>query len=348
MEFSLHKEEPLRDRDLTLIVGGAMFFQALVAAHRIGLFRYLAQHPNRTRPQIAAALAVPLASVRALVLTIRALDFVLENESGELRNRDWVSQSFGGDDPSFPALLEGFAQILYLPFSRLTESLVTGRNLGLELFPGQGDTLYERLEATPALEAVFHRWMSSLSAQGLPARLVSEFSDRTHALDVGGGDGTNAILLAKAHPGLRVTLLDLPSICARAEEKVSAAGLADRIRVHGCDIRNDRLPEDADAVMFSRIFNIYSETQNQYFVHEAARVLPAGGKLVVFPSTVSEEDESGPLSAGLLSLYFLALATGEGRVYSPADYRQWFTNAGFTSLTATVDKNDEAVFVGRK
>lgn len=348
MDYSLQQEKPVRDRELTLILGGAVFFQSIVASHRVGIFRYLAQHPDQTRAQIADALQVPITSIRALVMTLRALGFLTESAAGALRNADWVSEAFGSDDPTFPAVLEGFAQLLYLPFSKLTESMVSGQNLGLEFFPGEGTTLYERLGATPELEGVFHRWMSSLSAQGLPPRLVAELEDRSHVLDVGGGDGTNALLLAKAHPRLKVTVLDLPSICARAAQKIADAEMGDRIDVMGCNIREERLPLGADAVLFSRIFNIYSEAQNQYFVHEAARVLPPGGKLVVFPSTVSENDEGGPLSAGLLSLYFLALATGEGRVYKPADYQVWFENAGFSKLRIHVDESDEAVIVGQR
>jgi hypothetical protein len=348
MEFRRTREPPQRDRELMLILGGAGFFQAMAAAHELGLFRYLADHPGVSQTTLAEGLGLPTASARVLLLACCAMRLVERTEAGEYRNRDWVSAAFAGERPSFTTVVDGFSKLLYQPFSRLTESLRRGTNLGLECFPGPGNTLYERLSAHPELEAVFHAWMSNLSSSGLPERLVGALQGRTHLLDVGGGDGTNAVLLARAHPELKVTILDLPSICERARARVAAEGLEGRISTHPCDIRTDPFPSGADAILFSRIFNIYSEEQNRSFVRRAAECLPPGGLLLVFPSMVSEDDETGPLSAAFLSLYFLCLATGEGRVYPPSSYEVWFREAGFSSLECTVDEEDDAVFVGRK
>lgn len=330
------------------MLGGAGFFQAIVAAHELGLFRYLAAHPGVSQAAITEGLGLPPASVRVLLLSCCAMRLVERTEAGEYRNAEWVSAAFAGERPSFTTVVEGFAKLLYQPFSRLTESLRRGTNLGLECFPGPGNTLYERLSAHPELEAVFHAWMSNLSSSGLPERLVAALRGRAHVLDVGGGDGTNAVLLARAHPELKVTILDLPSICERAHARITAEGLEGRISTHPCDIRTAAFPAGADAILFSRIFNIYSEEQNRGFVRRAADSLPPGGLLLVFPSMVADDDETGPLSAAFLSLYFLCLATGEGRVYPPGSYEEWFREAGFSSLECTVDDEDDAVFIGRK
>jgi methyltransferase len=348
MEFRRTREPPRRDRELMLMLGGAGFFQAMVAAHELGLFRYLAAHPDTRQTAIAEALGLPPASVRVLLLACCAMRLVERTPAGEYHNAEWVSAAFTGERPSFTTVVEGFDKLLYQPFSRLTESLRRGTNMGLECYPGPGTTLYERLSAHPALEAIFHAWMSNLSGAGLPERLVEALRGRTHVLDVGGGDGTNAVLLARAHPELRVTVLDLPSVCERAQARVTAAGLDGRISTHPCDIRTASFPEGADAILFSRIFNIYSEEQNRGFVRRSADCLPPGGLLLVFPSMVCDDDETGPLSAAFLSLYFLCLATGEGRVYPTSSYEAWFREAGFSSLECTVDEGDDAVFIGRK
>ncbi|HYH99741.1 methyltransferase [Hyalangium sp.] len=348
MEFRRTREPAQRDRELMLMLGGAGFFQALVAAHELGLFRYLAAHPGMSQAALAEGLGLPPASLRVLLLACCAMKLVERTQDGEYRNLEWVSAAFAGERPSFTTVVEGFDRLLYQPFSRLTESLRRGTNLGLDCYPGPGNTLYERLAAHPPLEAIFHAWMSNLSSSGLPERLTGALHDRTHVLDVGGGDGTNAVLLAKAHPGLKVTILDLPSICERARARAAAEGLDGRISTHPCDIRTDPFPTGADAILFSRIFNIYSEEQNRGFVRRSADSLPPGGLLLVFPSMVCDDDETGPLSAAFLSLYFLCLATGEGRVYPPSSYEEWFREAGFSSLECTVDAGDDAVFIGRK
>jgi hypothetical protein len=348
LDYVVNRAAPRRDRELLLLLGGAGFFKALVAAHELGLFRFLSAHPGASQADVAVGCGLPLPSTRTLLMTTCALRLTERDAAGGYRNVEWVNGGLAGDRPTYPTILSAIDQLMYQPFTRLTEALRRGTNAGLEVFPGPGTTLYERLAAHPEHEAIFHAWMSNLSSAGLPEAVMEAFAGSRHLLDAGGGDGTNAILLARAHPELRVTVLDLPSICERARAHVEACHLSDRISAQPCDIRVDPFPEGADGILFSRIFNIYSEEQNRAFVRKAADALPPGGRLVVFPSQVSDDDEQGPLSAAFLSLYFLCLATGEGRVYPPSAYEAWFRDAGFTSLQGTVDELDNAVFVGRK
>ncbi|MFO0722585.1 MAG: methyltransferase [Myxococcota bacterium] len=348
MRFEVQRAPAQRDRELMLILGGAGFFKAVVAAHELHLFKYLRDRPGSTPEDLSQGLSLPLPSVRTLLMACAALRFVERDSSGRYQNAAWVSGAFAGPTPTFTALIEGFDRLLYQPLFRLTEALQRGTNVGLQYFPGTGGTLYERLAGHPALEATFHAWMSNLSALGLPRRLMEALTDRRWVLDVGGGDGTNAILIARANPEVRVTVLDLPSVCERAQARIAAEGLQGRIDTQAMDIRVDPFPSGCDAVLFSRIFNIYSEAQNQSFVSRAAACLAPGGRLLVFPSMVADDDETGPLSAAMLSLYYLCLATGEGRVYAPRDYEGWFQAAGFTSLECVVDERDDAVLIGEK
>jgi len=348
MEFRVSRAEPRRDRELLLKLGGAGFFQAMVAGHELKLFQFLADRPGASREEIAQGIGIPVASVRILLLALCAMQLVSRSEAGGYHNADWVAGAFTGEGPTFATMVDAFHQLIYRPLFHLTESLRRGTNAGLEVFPGPGKTLYERLVGYPELEGVFHRWMSNLSSQGLPPAVMETLGRATHVLDAGGGDGTNAVLLARAHPHLKVTVLDLPSVCERARARVAAEGLADRIFAEPCNIQADPFPRGCDAVLFSRIFNIYGEAQNQAFVQKSADALPEGGQLVVIPAMVCEEDETGPLSAAFLTLYFACLATGEGRVYPTSSYEGWFQHAGFSTLDCAVDEYDNAVLVGWK
>jgi ubiquinone/menaquinone biosynthesis C-methylase UbiE len=348
MRTSVYRDPTTLNRELMLLFGGPAFFQALVSADRLGLFKSLAAQPGLKLDALSQALGLPDLSVRALVMTTQSLGLVIRDSDGGLRNQPWVTASFAGDTQELSAVLEAYEQLLYRPFGRMEASLKGGTNAGLELIPGPGKTLYERLTAHPALERVFHAWMSNLSSQGLPPRLVASLAGCQHVLDVGGGDGTNAVLLARAHPDLHVTVLDLPSVCAQAEERAERESLSGRVRAVSWNIREGDFPSGSDAILFSRIFNIYTAEQNADFVSRAARALPEGGRLVVYPAMVANDDGGGPLSAAYLALYYLCVATGEGRVYAPSEYEQWFRDAGFSALDCTVDERDEAVFVGVK
>ncbi|MDX2013302.1 MAG: methyltransferase [Myxococcaceae bacterium] len=348
MEVHHERRRGARDRELMLVLGGAGFFRVVVAAHRLGLFTLLAERPGVLRDDVGPALGLPQRSVITLLMACQALGWVERDAAGGLRNAPWVGPALASTSQTFPSLLEAFDQLMYGAFEALETSLREGTNAGLARFPGPGTTLYERLSAHPALESVFHAWMSRLSEAGLPQRLVDALTPATHVLDVGGGDGTNAVVLARAYPHLRVTVLDLPSICERVRARAADEGLSDRIDARPFDLRHDELPSGADAVLFSRIFNIYGEATNQALVERSFRALPTGGRLVVFPAMVSDDDGAGPLGAAFLSLYFLNLATGEGRVYAPGDYERWFARAGFASFSCEVDERDEAVIVGTK
>ena len=122
------------------------------------------------------------------------------------------------------------AHIVYPGLTDFTESLRQNRNVGLRHFPGSGQTLYERLASHPKLEQVFQQAMSSLSGQANAALAETlDLSGATCLLDVGGGDGTNAMNLVQKQPRLQAIVFDSASVCRLAAEKIAAAGLAARV-----------------------------------------------------------------------------------------------------------------------
>ena len=239
--------------------------------------------------------------------------------------------------------LEAFHFLMYQPFYHLTESLRQGTNVGLQCVPGDGSTLYHRLESSAENKRIFYGWMKSIKHGSVPARLVDALRGCRHVLDVGGGDGDNAIDLAREVPGLKVTIIDLADTCALAAGNVAKAGLSERIAVSPGNFLEDPLPRGADAILFAHISNIYSDETNQALVEKAADALPKGGKLILF-NLISNDDQTGPWYAGFMSLYFQVLATGTGAVYPPSRYEAWFANAGFESLA--IHTGVEGIFVG--
>ena len=97
MEFRVSRAEPRRDRELLLKLGGAGFFQAMVAGHELKLFEFLAARPGATREAIAEGIGIPLASVRVLLLALCAMELVARDEAGGYRNADWVTGAFTGE-----------------------------------------------------------------------------------------------------------------------------------------------------------------------------------------------------------------------------------------------------------
>ena len=108
------------------------------------------------------------------------------------------------------------------------------------------------------------------------------FETTTHLLDVGGGPGTYAMLLAQKYPGLRVTVLDLPGVVAIAQELIAQAGLSDRVQTRpGSAVEEDYGQETVDGILFSGVLHqMDSDTIRQMFAR-AFRALQPGGKMII-------------------------------------------------------------------
>lgn len=326
-----------------VLTRGHICFQTLVAAARLNLFTFLNASPDASLEQIAAGLSIPTRSARTLLLACASLGLV-RKRAQRYSNSRWSETHLVKDRPdNILSLLDVYHSITYQPFFHLTESLQQGTNTGLSQLPGRGTTLYERLADYPELAQVFY---SALAVNQVPAAAIAALADRRHLVDMGGGDADNAIRVARRYPDLKITIFDLASTCELANQRIEEAGLTERISVQAGDFFADPLPADIDAIIFGHIFNIYSEQANQALLHKSAEGLPSGGKVVIY-NMVCDDDETGPLSAAIASLYFLVVATGEGMVYPEKDYERWFTDAGFERLSIQRE-GDEGIFVGTR
>ncbi|MBK9702627.1 MAG: hypothetical protein IPO75_03720 [Betaproteobacteria bacterium] len=214
-----------------LIAQGHSAFQLLWAGVELGLFDLLSKQPNSTKGQLATAMNLAPYPCRVLLTGLTALGLIVK--SGEqFRNSALAEALLVLEKPDSIAPVLGWqAHIVYPGLQDFLESLRAGSNVALRRFAGHGNTLYERLVSYPELEQIFQRAMSALSAQA--NRRIVEAYDLgrfTHIVDAGGGDGTNAIALAKRYPNLRVTVYD--RICLPHCEGENRRGRNERPGVH--------------------------------------------------------------------------------------------------------------------
>ncbi|MGY0231515.1 methyltransferase [Longispora urticae] len=304
-------------------------FQYLSAACEFGLFALLGKEPGLTRAEIAARLGIEDQPARILLLGCASAGLV--RKDGERFHNTEVAAPLAGSLEDVPAAFVPWEQhVNYRPMAWFYESLKENTNVGLrEAIPGDSPTLYGRLALDSKLEKTFHNMMGSVS------RLVAEelqqhldLSGYTHLLDIGGGTAINASHLAQRWPHLRITIVDLPTVAERANATLAELGLSDRVRAIGLDAFNDEFPTGCDAVLFGHFLEIWSIERNKELIAKAARaVAPGAGIFVVTPG--ADDDLTGPDLAAALSAYFLTVASGEGMVYTCAEYEDWFSEAGF-------------------
>lgn len=323
-------------------------FQFLSAAFRFGLFSILEKDPGLTVKDIAVRLGLKEQPTRILLLGCTATG-LLDKDGDGYHNTALTRPLAENLDQAPAAYIPWESQGIYRAIGWFAEALDQDSNVGLQReIAGTAPTLYGRLAENPELESAFHTMMGSVSqlvAEEIVERI--DLSGHRHLLDVGGGTAINAANLARKWPDLRITIGDLPSIAALAEEKIADLGLADRVDAVSLDAFHDEFPSGPDAVLFAHFLEIWSADRVRDLLARASRQLPPGGGLFVV-TPYQNDEETGPERSAYLSAYFHTIASGEGMVYTPKEYEQWFKEAGFEPTQRVLLGPDAVAICGRK
>ncbi|GHB73754.1 hypothetical protein GCM10010331_72220 [Streptomyces xanthochromogenes] len=320
---------PLTTDGLVRILFGSSAFQMLNAGRNLGLFALLSRQSGLTAQEIGRELGLAERPVQILLLGTTALGLTVRQDEGYL-NAAVLNNTFeDGTWEIIEDLIEYEERIVRPAEVDFTESLRQNTNVGLRRIDGTGTDLYHRLSANPELEQLFYRCMRSWSRLSNP--VLIEQADLTgvrRVLDVGGGDGVNAIALAQANPGVEFTVLDLPGTVQIARRKIAEHGLAERISVRAADIFADDYPAGHDCVLFANQLVIWSPEENVRLLRKAHAALPDGGRVLVF-NAMSDDSGDGPLYAALDNVYFATLPAASSTIYRWGQYEEWFAAAGF-------------------
>lgn len=326
-------EDTLDFEAMMLICCGHTAFQLVWSAQRLGLFEAVAAQPGIAPAALQRELGLADRPFRIVLTGMIALRLALRTPEGGLRLARLAREMLVRGSPGNWIDALGWQGCIVYPGEQdLLRSLREDRNAGLERFPAPGEHLYARLANDPELERVFHAAMSALSSSaGRILAAARPFAGCRHLVDVGGGDGTNAISAATTHPGLRITVFDQPTVCARAGQRAAAAGLGARIATHPGDLFTTPFPAGIDAALMAHLVTIWSRERNLELMGRIRAALPPGGRFAVY-GMMGVDDLSGPMSTALGSPYFLSIATGEGMMYTVGEVAAMVVEAGFSGI----------------
>jgi cyclopropane fatty-acyl-phospholipid synthase-like methyltransferase len=154
---------------------------------------------------------------------------------------------------------------------------------------------------------------------------------RRKLLDIGGGPGTFSVLCAKANPGIRCSVLDLPEVVTIAKELIAEQGVSDRVKVIPGDYHETEFPGGFDTVNILGVLHQESAESIQSILARARHALIDGGVIHVM-DMMTDETHTAPKFSALFAVN-MALTTENGWVFSDAELRSWLEGAGFADVT---------------
>lgn len=149
-------------------------------------------------------------------------------------------------------------------------------------------------------------------------------------LDVGGASGTYTMAFLNAVPGLQATIFDLPEVIPLARERLSAAGVLDRVTLEAGDYLKDPLPGGHDLAWLSAVIHSNGPEENVDLYRKVAGALVPGGRIVIRDHVMSD-DRTAPRAGALFAINML-VATRSGRTYTFREIADGLTAAGFRDV----------------
>jgi acetylserotonin N-methyltransferase len=297
------------------------------AADEVGIFRALSDAALTTEALAEDRGLEP----RALGILLAALasSGLVEKRQGRWRAlpaaRTWLHPDAEGYWGGF---LFGFRERAPM-HAQLVEVLKTGKR---PQHAQSGAPEWERGTMSAEAAQRIAAFMNSHSkAPALGAASQTVFGELRSLADIGCGSGVYGIEIARAHPELRVTLLDLAGMAAEASGYVSRADMADRVSAAALNMFEDNWPAGHDGHFFANVFHDWSDETCRLLAAKSFAALPSGGRIFL-SEILMDDDGTGPWHAASFSL--LMLVGTLGKQYSLPEFRDILESAGFTDVDA--------------
>ena len=324
-----------RDTDLDrfiLALHGSALFQLLRSGVTLNVFAVLHEAGQLELEDLAQGTKVSVEKLEPLVFGLSSIGLLFRDRN-QISNASIITEFFErGLWELVRSMVDLQAAIMYRGQEKYPESIINKRNCGLQMFPGEGETIYERLSFDENLRSIFFKYMQMYSKFAAELLLDKvDFTGRRQILDVGGGGGAVAAAIASRYLESQIKIIDKDFVSEIATSYLSKRHLGNRVTFEARDIFESEFPAGYDDVLFVHQLVIWGEKENRTLLSKAHDCLNTGGRVIIFNS-MSNDDRTGPLMAGLDTVYFQAIATGQGQIYPYRAYEEWLADVGFSAI----------------
>jgi 2-polyprenyl-3-methyl-5-hydroxy-6-metoxy-1,4-benzoquinol methylase len=294
-------------KELSSIWAGFMASRVLLTANSYRLFDRLEK--QKTAGEVASSLKLDKRAATILLDALTGLG-VLKKSRGGYRNTAVASRHLVSGKPGYQGDIVRHYEVLWDNWSALNEVMLTGvparRSFDHHSFiTGMHNLARGRVE----------EFMRALDLKGVKT-----------ALDLGGGPGTYAMVLAKK--GVDVTLYDRPETMRIARNMAKSAGV--RLTYRKGDFIHDPIGKGFDLVLVSHILHAYSPEESMDLLKKCADALNPGGTVAVQEVPIGD-DMASPARGALFAVNML-VNTPEGRCYPPREIQEMLKEAGYVGV----------------
>jgi len=156
------------------------------------------------------------------------------------------------------------------------------------------------------------------------------FQGINRLLDVAGGSGCFCIAMAYFHPEIQCSILELPPVCALANDYIQRYNLQDRINTIPSNMFTDPFPTGYDAVLFANIFHDWNEEQCLHLGTKAFEALPSGGRIFLHEMLLNDAKD-GPVPAASFSIAMLKAT--KGKQFTAQELESVLNRSGFIDVS---------------
>ncbi len=271
---------------------------------------------------VASAAGASPRGMRLLLDACAALGLLAKDGDGRYTNTPAAAQALVAGAPADLTRAIRYNRDVYPVWGRLLQFAKTGE-------PVEKPSIH--LGDDPERTKAFAQAMYS-RAMGIGRGVVPLLDlppECTSVLDLAGGPGAYAILMARRFPQLsRITTIDLPAISAQAAAITEREGLSGRIECRAGDYHEcDFGAREYGAVTIFGALHQETPQAIRAILAKAHAALRPGGAVYVL-DMMTDETRTAPAFSALFALN-MALTMPGGWVFSDSELKQWLAEAGF-------------------
>lgn len=310
------------------LLDGFKASKTLFTASKLKVFDVLNSSESLTLEEVAGQINASVLGTERLLeaaVSLGLLERVKQQDTSVYRNTEQASRFLVSDSPvSLHGYILHCNDMVWPLFSHLENAVVEGISQHERAFGKKNEDVFQ--DAYYSKDEVKIRFMDAMHniarVTGKDVATAFDLSSYKTACDIGGCTGAMAYELTKAHPGLSVTVFDLPQVI-EMRRHFKPKEDDDRVSFVAGDFFKDDLPK-ADLYILARILHDWSDEKLHVLLSKLSKMCTPGCGLLV--SEIFLDEERKRPSRALLQ----ALSMTEGKQRSTTEYSDLLEKHGFT------------------